>query len=161
MTLVRISNVSDLATARACAAVDIDFIGLNLSHGKPNAISPIKVNDYVQWLSGIEIVAQAHHLDEAKAQRFMELLNLKHVEILAENYAEGGKGMWYSGSISGEIKGTLVSNENLENAYFPLSTLENLDSIKAIKFDVPITLFESENGIDWDLVNSTIATLKA
>lgn len=161
MTLVRISNVSDLATARACAALDIDFIGLNLSHGKPNAISPIKVNDYAQWLSGIEIVAQAHHLDEAKAQRFMELLNLKHVEILTENYAEGGKGMWYSGSITCEMNGTLVSKESADNAYLQLSSLDDIDSVNANKIDVPITLFESENGIDWELVSATIERLKA
>ncbi|MFY0673570.1 MAG: hypothetical protein JXQ87_09195 [Bacteroidia bacterium] len=160
MTLVRISNVSDLATARACAALDIDFIGLNLSHGKPNAISPIKVNDYIQWLSGIEIVAQAHHLDERKAKRFMELLNLKHVEILAENYEEGGQGMWYCGSLNSPLNGTLVSKEPITDAYFELSATQIANQSITKKIDLPINLFETENGIDWDLVASTIARLR-
>ena len=67
-----------MATARATAALNIDYIGLNLTHGTKNAISPIKVGDYTQWLSGVKIVAQVHHLNQEKAQRFIEIFSSLH-----------------------------------------------------------------------------------
>ncbi|MGB0428896.1 MAG: hypothetical protein ACPGLV_00385 [Bacteroidia bacterium] len=159
MTNIRISKVSDLATARACAALNINYIGLNLTHGSPNAISPIKVNDYIQWLSGIEVVAQAHHLDEVKAQKFMDLLNLKHVEILSENYVTGGKGFWYYGDNVEDVNGTIVSLNQNNKGYFVVTDLENI-SVNQTHIDLPITLFEQDEGINWELVDQVISKLK-
>jgi hypothetical protein len=59
------------------------------------------------------------------------------------------------------MNGTLVSKESADNAYLQLSSLDDIDSVNANKIDVPITLFESENGIDWELVSATIERLKA
>lgn len=70
-----------MADARAASALGVDFIGLNLTMGDSLALSPIKVHDYLQWLTGVEVVAQTHHLDIKKALRFAELLNLKWIEI--------------------------------------------------------------------------------
>lgn len=81
MTKVRISGISNLGDARAVSALGVDFIGMNLTQGDPNALSPIKVHDYLQWLTGIQVVAQVHHLDIEKSQRFAELLDLNWVEI--------------------------------------------------------------------------------
>lgn len=113
MTKIRISGISDLADARAASALGVDFIGLNLTMGDPFALSPIKVHDYLQWLTGVEVVAQTHHLDIEKALRFAELLDLKWIEIDASRTdgQEIPKKVWL------RYQGTLSQQKTAQNIY--------------------------------------------
>ncbi len=162
MTKIRISKVSDLATARACATLNIDFIGLNLTHGTPNAISPIKVNDYTQWLSGIEVVAQVHHLDEEKALKFMSLLNLQHAEILGDNYSNGSEKLWYLNPKSQINCGKIVSEKTGLSGFLQINNLADLDDLPTVgEIDLPINIFEKNGEMDWQLAEDVINQLKA
>lgn len=84
MTKIRISGVTDLGTARAVAALPIHFVALNITPAQKDFVSPIKIPDYLQWLSGVEVVLQAHHLNVEQAQKIASLLKVDHVELLAE-----------------------------------------------------------------------------
>ncbi|MBI3141223.1 MAG: hypothetical protein HYZ16_00195 [Bacteroidetes bacterium] len=79
---VRISGISDLASARAANGLGPDYMGLLLATHGTGGISPIQVPDLVQWLPQARLVGQAHHLDADKALRLAELLQLGFAEVL-------------------------------------------------------------------------------
>jgi len=174
MTKIRISGVCNLADARAAAAQNIDFLGLNLTAGTENAISPIKVADYVQWLSGVSIVAELKHLTEEKALRFLELLNLKYAEILSENAVSNHKALWHfseNDSFEQGLNHVVLANPIAEraqvyqNAFVRIRPLNAQDIetylAKGVsQFDIYLPAFKRQADVKWEEMDAFIARIR-
>lgn len=174
MTKIRISGISDLATARATAALDINYIGLNLTHGSEKAISPIKVSDYTQWLSGVQIIAQVHHLSQNKAERFIDLVNLPFAEILDVNATDVNDSIW---NFTDSYDTNLMHSASTKNINVALSDFKsqvflktnaseylNIDDLKAkgiLNFDIEIDGFIEEGQLVFEKLDSFIKQIKA
>jgi len=171
MTKIRISGIYDLATARATAALNIDFIGLNLTHGEKNAISPIKVSDYTQWLSGVKIIAQVHHLNQGKAERFIELLNLPYAEILSENASAANPSIWHFANNLESTDKTLTSTTNVENAagdyhFLKINDISDaeVDHLKEkgiSNYDIEIAAFLEDGQLTFEKLEALITKIRS
>ncbi|MBI1182663.1 hypothetical protein GC194_00220 [bacterium] len=160
MTKIRISGISNLADARAAATLPVDYIGLNLNLAQPGAISPVKVSDYLQWLSGVTVVAQVHHLNQEKALRFIELLELPFAEINFETGYEANDKIWYwidnrieIPSKASYVVGNLTDNK--VNRFVRLNP-ENKTTVEAIVkagvagIDLHIADFKQDGETNWE-----------
>lgn len=155
-----------MSTARAVAALDCDFVALNITPSEEVFVSPIKVPDYMQWLSGVEVVLQAHHLNAEQALKIGGLLHVNHVEILADHSfdVEGSIHLWarrtkaeQSGKGAYAIVDTVL--DGIEGNVF--RRFQGSESQKnATAYDIDVQDFEASDGLDFDAIEQLINTLK-
>lgn len=166
MTKIRISGVTDLGTARAVAALPVQYIALNITPTEERFVSPIKVPDYLQWLSGIEVVLQAHHLNAEQAQKIAGLLNVKHIELLAEKVevSETEVKLWsYEGNEPTNLDAAFASSTTeatdlTEGSYYRIKELANKPQ-DASAFDINVQDFETPEGVDMEAVAQLVEAL--
>jgi phosphoribosylanthranilate isomerase len=57
-TLVKVSGINNLSDARYCAGMGVQMLGFRLEVSEANGPSPARIQEIVQWLSGVAIVAE-------------------------------------------------------------------------------------------------------
>lgn len=155
-----------MSTARAVAALDCDFVALTITPSEEPFVSPIKVPDYLQWLSGVEVVLQAHHLTSEQAVKIAGLLNVQHVEIPAkEDFSTDSKVHLWACRTKPE--------HDAHGAYAIVDTvLDDVDGnvFRRVKdtpsqgvkssYDIDVQDFEGPEGIDFDAIELLIDKLR-
>jgi phosphoribosylanthranilate isomerase len=79
--LLKFGAVTNLTDARYAAAVYAEWIGFCLNPEHPRYISPLKVKEITDWLSGPEMVAEIDHLLPEEMLPALEILNIKTVQV--------------------------------------------------------------------------------
>ena len=173
MTKIRISGISDLAMARGGAALDVDYLGLHLDPRVENAISPLKIADFAQWLQGVKLIAQTHHLSSDKALRFVELLPVYSAEIKLSENSKIDASLWVSSaSISDEYTNMVVPHSSIldtetkKDVYVQISIneKENIESFLQRgfhNFDLFVSEEQHQNGVNWDELGELIAQIRS
>ena len=156
-----------MSTARAVATLDCDFVALNITPSENTFVSPIKVPDYMQWLSGVEVVLQAHHLSPEQAVKIAGLLNVSHVEIQAgESFTTGDSTHLWAFKTKSEQSTAgayaVVGNEIdlLEGNAFLKVKNAPATSNESLSYDIDVKGFENADGLDFDALESAINALK-
>lgn len=162
-----------MATARAVTALDIDFMCIDITPNSKVFVSPIKIPDFRQWLSGIQLVLKAHHLNADQAFKLSGLLDVQHVEIALNETSDEKVSIWYGGAEdvdTGSFHALLLdelpgSGVVAGNAYYKITENELSKPEIIIKsganIDLDLALFSDGESVDLEQLESFVKLVKS
>lgn len=106
-TLVKISGITNLTDARYCAGMGVEMVGFGIDESTNDFIGFQKIQDIIQWLSGVQLVGEITNQNIEKVSEygfdFIETANLQIIDNQADS----------SNSSSKIILKIVITQENL------------------------------------------------
>ena len=78
-TKVKASSITNLTDARYFAALEVEWLGFNLTPNTPQSISPTNLKVIKEWVDGVKIVGE---FDLASAEMINEAVNLLDLDVV-------------------------------------------------------------------------------
>jgi phosphoribosylanthranilate isomerase len=84
-TLVKISGINNLTDARYCAGMGVDLLGFNIDQNSTDFIGFQKIEDIIQWLSGVQLVGEIGQQNLQSVSEYgFDFLEISNFHLLDE-----------------------------------------------------------------------------